>query len=117
MEEMIAYCGLVCTHCPVYVATQANDLEALERLAAHAREAYNQPDATAESSMCDGCLAESTRLCGYCAVCDVRACARALNLANCAHCADYACDKLEAFWSMAPEGRTILDTVRAGLVA
>ncbi|NIV31664.1 MAG: DUF3795 domain-containing protein, partial [Anaerolineae bacterium] len=22
---MIAYCGLVCTECPAYIATQAND--------------------------------------------------------------------------------------------
>jgi len=117
MDRMIAFCGLVCTDCPAYVATQANDWEALEGLAAHAREAYNQPDATAASSMCDGCLADSTRLCGYCAVCAVRACAQALNLANCAHCADYACHKLETFWGMAPDARASLDAIRAGLVA
>ena len=37
METMIAYCGLTCTSCEAYVATQANDLAALERLAAYAR--------------------------------------------------------------------------------
>jgi hypothetical protein len=114
---MIAYCGLVCTACPAYVATQANNWDALERLAAHAREAYGQPDATAESTMCDGCLTGSSRLCAYCTVCDVRACARTLNLANCAQCADYGCAKLQAFWGMAPEARTTLDAIRAGLVA
>jgi hypothetical protein len=117
MEKMIAYCGLVCTDCDAYVATQANDWEALERLAVRAREEYGQPDATAEGSLCDGCLADSERLCGYCAVCDVRACALALNLANCAHCDDYGCDKLEGFWAMAPEARATLDAIRAGLVA
>jgi len=110
---MIALCGLTCTTCPAYVATQANDVEALEKLAAYAREHYGQPDATAEGSMCDGCLSDSARLCGYCAVCDVRACAMALNLANCAHCADYGCDKIEKFWSMAPEARATLDSIRA----
>ncbi|MBN1661510.1 MAG: DUF3795 domain-containing protein [Anaerolineae bacterium] len=117
MEPMIAYCGLVCTDCPAYVATQANDWDALDRLAVYAREHYGQPDATAESTMCDSCKSDSSRLCGYCAVCDVRACAMALNLANCAHCADYACDKLERFWSMAAEARTTLDAIRASLSA
>jgi hypothetical protein len=115
MEKMIAYCGLVCTACPAYLATQANDWQALEQLAARAREEYGQADATAESAMCDGCLADSDRLCGYCAMCDVRACALALNLANCAHCDDYGCQKLESFWAMAPEARATLDAIRAGL--
>ena len=117
MERMIAYCGLVCSDCPAYVATQAEDWDALERLAARDREEYGQPDATAASTMCDGCLADSDRLCGYCAECDVRACAVALNLANCAHCDDYGCQKLENFWAMAPEARTTLHQIRAGLVA
>ena len=34
MAEMIAYCGLVCTACPAYIATQANDRAALEQVAA-----------------------------------------------------------------------------------
>ncbi|MGD8399129.1 MAG: DUF3795 domain-containing protein [Anaerolineae bacterium] len=114
---MIAYCGLVCTDCPGYIATQADDTAALERLAARAREEYGQPDATAASTMCDGCLAEGDRLCGYCAACDVRACAVALGVANCAHCDDYACHKLEGFWAMAPKARATLDGIRAGLVA
>jgi hypothetical protein len=29
MDKMIAYCGLVCTDCDAYIATQANDLVTL----------------------------------------------------------------------------------------
>jgi hypothetical protein len=50
MDKMIAYCGLVCTDCPAYVATQANDRDALERVAAQWREEYNAPGLTVESS-------------------------------------------------------------------
>ena len=117
MDNMIAYCGLVCTDCPAYLATRANDMEALERLAIQARQEYGQPDATAEGSMCDGCLSDGPRLCGYCAQCDVRACALALNVANCGHCPDYGCAKLETFWGLAPSARATLDQVRAGLAA
>jgi hypothetical protein len=117
MERMIAYCGLVCTDCDAYVATQANDLAALERLAARAREEYGMADATAEGSMCDGCLSNSERLCSYCYECGVRACAMERGMVNCAHCDDYVCDTLEAFFGMAPEARVTLDGIRAQLVA
>ncbi len=117
MAEMIAYCGLICTDCEAYIATQASDLDALERMAARAREEFNMPDATAATAMCDGCLSDSNRLCGYCFECRVRACAIEQGLANCAHCIDYGCEKLEAFWQMAPAARATLDGIRAGLAA
>lgn len=117
MEKMIAYCGLVCTDCDAYVATQANDLEALERLAKKAREEYGMANATLESTMCDGCLSNSDRLCGYCYECGVRACATGRGMVNCAHCDDYTCETLEGFFGMAPQARVTLDGIRAGLAA
>jgi hypothetical protein len=117
MDRMIANCGLICTGCEAYVATQANDLAALERLAARAREEFGMPNATAESATCDGCLSNSNRLCGYCYECQVRACATGREVANCAHCDDYPCNTLEAFWRMAPEARATLHGIRTRLVA
>ena len=38
-------------------------------------------------------------------------------VANCAHCAEYACDKLEAFFGLVPDARVTLDDIRAGLAA
>ena len=117
MEQMIAYCGLVCTECEAYIATQANDLAALEQMAARAREEFKMPDASAETAMCDGCLADSNRLCGYCYQCEVRACSRERGMVNCAHCNDYGCAHLEAFWQMAPQARITLDAIRVRLIA
>jgi hypothetical protein len=117
MDKMIAYCGLVCTDCEAYIATQANDLAALERMAARAREQFNNPDLTVESAMCDGCLSDSERLCGYCFECQVRACGLGRGVVNCAHCANYACGKLEGFFDMAPHARATLDGIYAGLAA
>jgi hypothetical protein len=114
---MMAYCGLICTDCEAYIATQADDLAALERMAARAREEFNMPDASVQTTMCDGCLADSDRLCGYCYQCSVRACAMERGVANCAHCDDYGCEHLQAFWKMAPAARTSLDSIRVQLVA
>jgi len=113
--RIIAYCGLVCSNCDAYVATQANDLETLERLAKRAREEFGIQDATAETAICDGCLTDGGRQIGYCATCKIRACAVERGVANCAHCADYACQKLEGFFAHATEARSVLDEIRASL--
>jgi hypothetical protein len=112
MDKMIAYCGLVCTDCDGYIATQANDLEALERVAQRAREEFGVADATAESVQCDGCLAENGRQIGYCATCEIRACGAGRGVVNCAHCADYACETLEGFLGQVPEARETLEEIR-----
>ena len=115
MDKIIAYCGLNCGDCPAYVATQANDRGALERVAAQWREQFNSPEITADSIICDGCLASNGRLAGYCSMCEIRACAVERNVVNCAHCADYACEKLEGFFGHAEGARQTLDAIRAAL--
>ena len=60
-EKMIAYCGLVCTECPAYIATQADDKEALKRVAAQWSKDFNAPF-TAEDCLCDGCTSGSEPL-------------------------------------------------------
>ena len=115
MDRIIAYCGLVCTDCPAYIATQANDRTALEQVAAQWREQYNAPSITVESVICDGCLVSDGRHCSHCYECEIRACGVERDVANCAHCPDYACEKLEGFFGMAADARTVLDEIRRSL--
>jgi len=115
MNKIIAYCGLVCTDCPAYIATQADDRAALEQMAARAREQFNAPDITVESAMCDGCLTNDGRKCGYCFECEIRACGVERGVTNCAHCAEYACEKLEGFFGSAPDAQGVLDEIRRSL--
>jgi len=116
MNKMIAYCGLTCTNCPAYLATQANDQAALERVAAQWREQFNAPEITADTILCDGCLNTSGHLSGYCSICQVRACASKREVVNCAHCTDYdGCKTLADFLVHAPEAKTTLEAIRATL--
>jgi hypothetical protein len=117
MQQMIAYCGLICTDCPAYIATQADDRAALEQVAAQWRQEFNASDITVEGVICDGCLTDQGRKCNHCFECEIRACAMPRNVANCAHCAEYGCEKLVGFFSFVPDARTTLDRVRAGLSA
>ena len=115
MEKIIAYCGLICTDCPAYTATQADDRAALEQVAAQWREEYNAPNLTVESVICDGCLGSDGRHCSHCAECEIRACGMDRGVVNCAYCADYACEKLEGFFGLVPEVRATLDGIRQSL--
>ena len=115
MSRLIAICGLICSDCPAYLATQAGDQAAIEKVAAQWRQEYNAPNITAASVYCDGCVTEG-RKCGHCAECQIRACGLAHGVANCALCADYAsCAKIAGFFQMVPAARATLDSVRAAL--
>ena len=114
MNKIIAYCGLVCSECPAYIATQADDQAALEKVAAQWREEYNAPNITVESVICDGCL-DGGRKCSHCADCEIRTCGVERGVVSCAYCPEYACEKLERFFGFAPDARAVLDQVRRSL--
>jgi hypothetical protein len=114
MTRMVACCGLICTDCPAYLATQSDDDSERVRIAA-AWSARFGIEFTPEDINCDGCRVQGGRLSGYCRnLCQIRPCAGAKGLENCAGCDEYACDKLEAFLAEAPEARLILEAIRAG---
>ncbi len=114
MDRIVAYCGIVCSECKGYIATQANDLAALEAAAAEAREQFGVADATAESVRCDGCLSEEGVKIGYCAECEIRACGAERGVANCAYCVEYdTCGKLSGFLANVTGARETLDAIRA----
>ena len=115
MNKIIAYCGLICSECEAYVATQGNDHVALEQVAAKWRQEHNAPELTVQSVICDGCLTRDGRRCSYCAECKICACAVERGVLNCAHCAEYACEELERFFGFVPVARTVLDGVRGSL--
>ncbi|MEW5867056.1 MAG: DUF3795 domain-containing protein [Bacillota bacterium] len=112
MERMVAYCGIVCTECPAYIATQNNDEEGRRRTA----EKWSRElglDITPEDCICDGCRAFDGRLGGYCGECPIRACGIQKGLENCAYCDSYACDELNKFLGNVPTARAVLDALRA----
>ncbi|MGC9521270.1 MAG: DUF3795 domain-containing protein [Anaerolineae bacterium] len=111
--HIIAYCGLDCSKCDAYKATQACDPEMIERVVTVWREQYD-PDVTAETLLCDGCLVDEGRRFTYCAECPIRACCRAKGLSSCAQCASYdECETLREFLDHAPELQHILDEIHA----
>jgi hypothetical protein len=104
MLKIIGYCGLVCTDCPTYIATQKNDDVAREKIAA----AYSKKfgfSIKAKEINCDGCLSNEGRLIGYCKACNIRKCCRAKRLANCTLCPEESCDYLKNFHAFSPKAK------------
>jgi hypothetical protein len=115
MATMIAVCGLDCAVCEAYLATQAKDETAKEKIAAKWRAEYHSPNIEAKYVSCDGCLAKSGQLCGHCLECAPRLCAVGRGLPSCANCPDYGCVKISELLKYMPDGKARLDAIRAAL--
>jgi hypothetical protein len=114
MDRMVAYCGIICTECKAYLATQARDKGALERVAAEWREEYSWPGIAATDALCDGCLTQAGWTCHHCGECDIRACGTAKGLQTCAGCDEYPCERLVRFFSAVPGVRENVEALRPG---
>jgi len=112
-KKMIAKCGLVCTECPAYIATQKND-DVLREETAKKWSAMFKADIKAGDINCDGCQSEGPRLFQHCNECEFRKCAREKKVSTCAACPEYACEKLEAFLVQVPEAKAVLEGLRQG---
>jgi hypothetical protein len=111
VELPIACCGLNCGHCPLYTATQNRDLELKREIAEqwtkNSGEVFRPEDIS-----CGGCQGVTGILARSAATCPIRPCARKRAVANCAHCSEYACDKLKTFQEHAPDAKNTLEMIR-----
>jgi len=111
MYEMISYCGLDCSACPAYQATQAGDMEELARVAGEWSEQFKM-EITPESIVCDSCkTGEGARRSGYCSICGVHNCAVEKGVSTCAHCEEYVCETLQGCPGFRAEGKGRLDKI------
>ncbi|NTW60574.1 MAG: DUF3795 domain-containing protein [Nitrospirae bacterium] len=116
MATMLAYCGLTCQTCPIYLATRQENKEEQRRtrteIARRCKELYGMPYEFKDITDCDGCRKEGGRLFSGCTTCTIRNCARKKGLESCAYCPDYACKELRAFFKKDPGAKSRLDQMR-----
>ncbi|MEA3475769.1 MAG: DUF3795 domain-containing protein [Candidatus Cloacimonadota bacterium] len=111
MEKMIAFCGIICTECPAYLAIQKDNDNERKKVAEMWSKQFKS-EIKPEDINCDGCLKKSGRLFGYCNECPIRKCAMERNISNCAYCDDYPCEELNKFHKFAPDAKATLETIR-----
>jgi len=114
---MMAYCGLTCDSCPIYLATLEQDKSHQQEMrisiARLCSEQYGMNLKPEDITDCDGCRIESGRLFSGCEKCKIRKCARQKGLENCAHCSEYACEKLREFFVTDQGAKTRLDMINS----
>ena len=119
MNEIIAYCGLYCHSCPIYLATREENDQIRNKMrgeiAEQIKEHYGWEYRPEDIIDCDGCCTESDRLFSGCSQCQIRKCARKKRVENCAYCDEYACEKLEEIFQMEPDTRKRLDEIKSRL--
>lgn len=103
-DKMIAYCGLVCSKCPAFLATLNDDDGARKKTSEYYADKYGL-DIPPEGINCDGCRSRVGRLISFCAACDVRKCGQKRNISHCGECEDQPCDKLNRFHEFSPDAK------------
>ena len=101
IKETVAYCGLFCEACGVYIATKADDQVDLERIAKRMR-------TTKEEIRCEGC--RSGVLSPHCRECSFRDCATRKGIANCEDCDSFPCAPLVEFQKQAPHRAELFES-------
>jgi hypothetical protein len=111
MGKMIAYCGLVCTDCEAFKATQQNDDNLRKQVVEKWTKEYGHAMKPSDIN-CVGCIPATGVHVGHCFMCRIRQCGQAKKVRNCGWCADYPCVKMEDFFKMAPQVKETLDAVK-----
>lgn len=110
-EEIVAFCGLICSECPAFLARRTNNNELRKK----AVEQWSSEDfpLEVEEINCDGCSGGEV-LFKHCTMCEVRACGSEKGVVNCAYCVEYPCGKLEGLWGFlqTPQAKEVLDNIR-----
>lgn len=111
MGKLIGCCGILCSECEAYIATQNKDYEKIKDLAKQwSTEDYKIKP---EEMICYGCCTKSVKKFKFCNECEIRLCSVEKAIENCAFCSEYPCKKLDKPFEISPENKKRLDELNA----
>lgn len=93
MGEMIAYCGLKCHECDLYIATKADNKEEIEKLAK--KWSTHGHNFAPEDMWCDGCTEKTGKIFVWCRECPIWNCCSDKRVTICIECDDFPCEIIE----------------------
>lgn len=111
VTRISGYCGIICSDCPVLLATQKNDNLERKKVADLFTRQYGE-EYKPEDINCDGCTGNGQRVFRYCKLCGIRKCGMEKKIKNCAFCSEYHCEKLSELFGAYPKARENLDGIR-----
>lgn len=114
MGKIVGICGITCSDCPAYIATMTDDDEKRKETAEVWSREF-KAEIKPENINCASCLSADGPFFSHCIECEIRKCGMGREVENCAHCEDYACEKLVKFFDMVPSARATLDEIKQEL--
>ena len=111
MAEKLSPCGIACSSCDAYIATQANDTALFTKLAEQYKQNFGM-EIEADKLHCDGCLSDGAHI-GFCLECEIRKCALEKGFQTCAECGEFPCAKGQFIWKEESVSRKRLESLRA----
>lgn len=101
----------MCSECGAYLATRNSDAALRKKTAEEWSKKYGV-QISADDVFCVGCTSPGGPHFRHCSECEIRACGKSKNVANCGRCPDYACGTITGFFGVVPAARTVLDAER-----
>ena len=114
MEKFLSNCGLDCASCGAFRAYKTDDDEIRKQTAAEWSKMFNI-EIDYKTINCEGCKSNGKVLMGHCHTCKIRVCAEEKKVENCAHCKEYACEKLDVIFEHSKEAKMNLDRIWLGM--
>lgn len=99
MNQMMAYCGIMCDECKAYKATMENDNE-LRKITAKQWSKINKTGYQPEQINCKGCRSQDRFI--YCESCEIRSCCIEKQLDHCGDCSSFPCNKVKTIADNVP---------------
>jgi len=111
---MISYCGIDCSKCESYLATQANSDIERRKIAEQCLIEFNV-NMKPEEINCNGCKSNGVKCAFAASLCEIRKCNIEKSQPYCAVCSEYKCEKLEKIIQSAPAICEALEAIRQNL--
>lgn len=108
---MIAYCGIDCSKCEGYLATQSGDEQQQAQVAQDWSRQFNV-DIKPENVICDGCKAEKRKSIHCANTCNIRKCCIDKKIESCIECEDFPCDDEKNIVEHVPEAKNNLESLK-----
>ncbi len=108
---LYAPCGIDCSVCDAYKATQTDDTALFQKLAENYEKQFDKK-IDPETLRCDGCASDNRHI-GFCAVCSIRSCAFAKGFSTCAECDAFPCEKGSFIWVEGSKSKATLEMLKS----
>lgn len=92
---MYGCCGIDCSKCECFQAAHSGDDFLRNEMAAKWSAIYSSSIHPGQIN-CHGCMSDDAPLSVFCSECEIRRCCRSRNIANCASCDRFPCEKSSA---------------------